>query len=109
MAIQKNRRRRADSAASPSRYQAAWYLDGLATLAPRRRRFLWLAVEKRPPHCVRVLEPEEPDLEEGRRQYRRALDAYADSMRTGEWPGYPVGIDPINLPRWGYEMTSPDF
>jgi hypothetical protein len=39
-------------------------------------------------------------LEAARRENRRLLNRYAECKRTGIWPGYPAGIQQINLPRW---------
>ena len=88
-------------------WQAAFYLDGLNALAPRERRFLNIAVEKTPPYCVIVYEPDDSVVEEGRAQYRRALDLYAECQKTGEWPGYEPGIYAFDIPKWGYELTPP--
>lgn len=79
---------------------AAFYLDGLATLDPRPRRFLWIAQEKEPPFAVAVHEPDDEAIEFGRRRYRRHLRAYAEAMRTDRWPAYPVGVLPTSLPSW---------
>lgn len=80
--------------------QAAFYLDGLATLAEAERRFAWVVIEKNPPHCVAVYEPTSRVLAAGRRSYREHLDTYRRCRETGEWPGYADGITPIDLPGW---------
>jgi exodeoxyribonuclease VIII len=84
--------------------QAAFYLDGLNVIAPHPRRFIHLVVENTPPHCVSVLELDDTAIEEGRRCYRRALDLYAECTRTGVWPGYPVGIEGFDIPKWAYRL-----
>ena len=84
--------------------QAAFYLDGLYALQPRERRFVWIAQEKEPPFAVAVHEPDEATLAEGRRRYRRHLRAYAEAIRTDQWPAYPAGLHQTTLPKW--EITQ---
>ncbi len=86
--------------------QAAFYLDGLNTLDPRERRFVFLVVEKQEPYCVAAYELDETAIDEGRAQYRRALDSYAECKKSGNWPGYDVGINTLDLPKWAYELTQ---
>jgi hypothetical protein len=83
--------------------QAAYYLDGLASLAPAPRRWLWLVIEKDPPYLHQLFEPEDRLMEQGRRSYRRWLAAYKLATETDQWPGYPNGISPIDVPRWEQE------
>ncbi len=87
--------------------QAAWYLDGLTALAPADRRFVFLAVEKVPPYLVGHHELDESDIIEGRARYRAALTKYITAQDTGEYPGYPVGIEGITMPKYFYEYTTP--
>lgn len=87
--------------------QAAFYMDGLSAIAPMSRRFIFVVVENEPPHCVSVMELDESAIEEGRAAYRRAISMYADGMATGEWPGYPVGIEGFDIPKWAYRYTEP--
>lgn len=86
--------------------QAAFYLDGLAALADVPRRWLWIVLEKRPPFLHAVYEPEDRLLEQGRRQYREWLAAYKLATETDEWPGYPNGIVPIDVPRWAQDFSE---
>lgn len=80
--------------------QAAFYLDGAAALAPRARRFLHLVAEKERPFCSAFYELDDQALEQGRRNARRHLRAYAACKASGVWPGYPDGITPLSIPRW---------
>ena len=88
-------------------WQAAFYLDGLNTLAAHKRRWIHLVVEKEPPYCIALMELDDSALEEGRQQYRRALALYAECMKKNEWLGYPVGVEGMDIPRWAYELTCP--
>ncbi len=100
---------RSDCAKYGYHQQAAFYLDGLDALAPHKRRFIHVAVEKESPHCVRVFELDDSAIEEGRRKYRRALEMYAEGLKSGEWPGYDVGIEGVDIPRWAYELGEPSW
>jgi hypothetical protein len=87
---------------------AAWYLDGLNALSPGERRFAWVVVESEEPHGVKVYEPSDDALDQGRRQNAAALAIYRECLQTGEWPGYMDGVHPLELPRWarGKESTE---
>jgi hypothetical protein len=80
--------------------QAAFYLQGLDALAPADRRFLFIVVEKDPPHGVMVHELSEADLEVGRIALRRWLKGWAECEETDTWPGYPEVIGKAALPSW---------
>lgn len=68
--------------------RAAFYIDGCNTVAPRSRRFAWVAVEKTRPYAVAVYEADESAIEAGRHKYSRWLWLYAEALRTGNWKGY---------------------
>lgn len=86
--------------------QAAYYLEGLSTLDERPRRFLWIAVEKDPPHGVTVYEPSWAALEQGRLDFRDWLRAYDEAERTGHWWGYSGEIREIEMPGWLYRQRE---
>lgn len=87
---------------------AAFYLDGLATIAPHDRRFIHLVIEKAPPYCVAVYELDEPAIREGRAQYMKALATYSECLKRNEWPGYAVGVEALDIPSWAYQLTAPE-
>ncbi|MEV6344163.1 PD-(D/E)XK nuclease-like domain-containing protein [Actinoplanes sp. NPDC051851] len=62
--------------------------------------FVFIAVEKDPPHLVNVVQLDGTALETGRRRNERALAIFAECTATGVWPGYPDGITEISLPSW---------
>lgn len=88
--------------------QAAHYLSGLNHIAPCERRFMWIVVEKSPPYAVAVYEPDLGALEYGKRRIRSWLLRLAESIRTGEWPGYPSGVNLMELPAWAYKQEEYD-
>lgn len=79
--------------------RAAFYLDGCNAVAPRERRFVWIAAE-RPAKLstfapIAFYEADMDALDAGRSRYMRWLRNYADAKRTGEWPAYPMEIQPL--------------
>jgi hypothetical protein len=80
--------------------KAAFYLDAADLVEKLPRRFLFLAVESEPPHCVALYELTEEAIEQGRRENRKALALLAVCKKSKSWPGYPGGINYIDLPRW---------
>ena len=88
--------------------QAAWYLDGMAAIAPGERRFLFVAVEKKPPYAVAVHELDQWSLNSGRIQYERLLARYARAMTTDTWEGYPNQVHQIELPVWARRQMEGD-
>jgi hypothetical protein len=92
-------------------WQAAWYLDGIAA-APggfRADAFLFVAVERDPPHLIAVYELPAPALMAGRDQIRAALDGYLACAAANDWPGYPPHITPLNLPDWAIRTEENDI
>lgn len=82
--------------------QGAMYLDGCAALAPRPRRFMFIVVEKDPPHCVAVYELDDMAVALGLDEYQKHLQQYADCVRTNVWPAYGDGADLVSLPAWAF-------
>jgi hypothetical protein len=80
--------------------QAAFYLDGLATLYPGDRRFIFIVVEKTAPFGVSVCELEQFSLTEGRIKAERGLAAYAKAHATNIFDGYESVIHQIQTPQW---------
>jgi len=80
--------------------QAAWYSDGLATLIGEPPDFVFLFMEKKPPYECRAWQADDDTLIAGRRLYRKALNTYAECVKTGVWGGWPDTVDMISLPQW---------
>lgn len=88
------------------------YLDGLNTLSPAQRRFMFLFVSKPPKSRpgmspkVRVVEANAIMLYEGEQKTLKQRRIYAKAMESGEWPSWPVEIDLLGLKPW--DQTSED-
>lgn len=81
--------------------QDAWYRDAMrACLGIDDPAFLFLVVEKEPPHLVNVIQLDEYDVELGARRNRHRMDLYRTCCETGVWPAYGDGINQAQLPRW---------
>lgn len=72
--------------------QAAFYLDGLATLGLAPREFCIVAVETEAPFGVRSAPVSAATIESGRRKYRDCLRTLAEARSSGDWRGY---VDPV--------------
>lgn len=78
--------------------QGDWYQAGAAALGLGDLPFIFVFIEKAPPHLIHVVQLDADTLAAGRRINDRAVDLFADCTRTGEWPGYPADITTISLP-----------
>lgn len=92
-----------DFAKSVSNYgyasQAAFYSDGLQAMTGEPRAFGIIAVESSAPWRVRIYEPDDEAMAEGRALYRRLLRRLAECRESGIWSNEP-DIESISLPRW---------
>lgn len=75
--------------------QDAHYREGF-----ERDRFVWIAVEIKPPYAVAVYMDNEDMLALGKAHRDRDLATYVECKEKNEWPGYPEVIQEIHLPRW---------
>lgn len=91
--------------------QAAFYLEG-ARLAMEQSpvdldleiglpaEFVFVAVEKNPPHAVAVYRLDRDSIEVGRREMRADLDRYATCLANDDWPAFGDTLLPLSLPEW---------
>lgn len=80
--------------------QDAFYCDGFRAVTGRKARFVFIAVEKKPPYAVAVYTLDAESKELGRAQYRADLDKYAECIANDNWPGYGDAIQKLNMPGW---------
>lgn len=88
--------------------QAAFYLAGLREVGREPDEFVWIAVEPEAPHEVQVYAAEPETLRCGHEEVRKAIERYAECVRTGVWPGYPGGVLPVALPLWSLRTSFPE-
>lgn len=83
--------------------QSAWYKDGVQTEYPGEYSFIYIAVEKKPPYAVNVMEMDKLMIEYGYIRFRELLNTYIECQKSGNWYGY-MGSDnimnKIELPAW---------
>lgn len=81
--------------------QAAWYLDGLERATGKRpEQFLFVAVEKKPPHAVAVYAADVEMVAAGAAAAARDLEVLATCKQANAWPAYSDQIESISLPPW---------
>lgn len=82
--------------------QAAIYCDAFGC-----DRFIFVAIENKPPFAAGVYHLDEASLELGRQQYRAALEGIAQCEHEGVYPvGY--GEQEISLPNWAFFENDDD-
>jgi exodeoxyribonuclease VIII len=81
--------------------QPGFYIDVANVLrSSAYDTFLFCVVESERPFAVQCFEPTEELVRRGREQYRHDLDLYHRCRKANHWPGYPVEIQTLELPRW---------
>ncbi|HEY7825120.1 MAG TPA: PD-(D/E)XK nuclease-like domain-containing protein, partial [Acidimicrobiia bacterium] len=83
--------------------QAAWYSWIMAELADVQPRFLFGVVDVIDGiPDVMVYEPAPDDIQIALEECKDTWYDIQECYRTGTWPGYPVGITPLDMPAWYY-------
>lgn len=84
--------------------QAAYYSDGFAIASGRNvLGFIFAAVEMDYPFAASAIALDEESIEQGRRDYRRNIDTYAECLSAGIWPGYGQDVQIARLPNWSFD------
>lgn len=89
-------------------FQAAFYSDGFqhhyGTSEPPV--FAWLSQERDAPYATAYYSAPADLVQYGRKKYRRLLAVFAECLRTGVWPGYPLQVQPLELPGWAVKLIG---
>lgn len=100
--------------ASPKEFQRSAYNMGYHLqmahylAASERERFVFIVVEREPPHCVAIYELDNDALALGEKDRAYLLHRWAmceENEAVGfanPWPGFPVDVQELSLPRWAY-------
>lgn len=83
--------------------QRAAYRSALEHLCPElagRIRQLIVWCESEAPHCVVPVELSGEFLEYGQRRWRRAVNRWAECLKSGRWPGYTSSVIRADPPPW---------
>lgn len=84
--------------------QAAYYTDGFEFASGAEvLAFVFVAVEVDWPHAATAVMLDDAAIDQGRRDYRRNLNTYAQCRKTNVWPGYSDKIELVTLPRWAFD------
>ncbi|MGN6199995.1 PD-(D/E)XK nuclease-like domain-containing protein [Humibacter sp.] len=80
--------------------QRAWYLDAYTALTSNPAEMFFIAVEKTPPYLVAVYAIPTDWADRGHRDAAKARKRFAECTASGEWPGYPPGVQYLDEPIW---------
>lgn len=76
--------------------QAAMYSEGVKANTSKKPLFVFVAIEKKPPYAVNILQADELFTKHGYDLYREYIGIYHDCKTTGEWYGYLGKFNQIN-------------
>jgi hypothetical protein len=85
--------------------RAAFYLDGVEIVTGKRpTQYILLAQEKEAPYCAAPYKLLDVDIEQGRAEYRRALDRIAASVKQVRFDGYSRKVVELSIPDYMYNQ-----
>lgn len=89
---------------------AAYYVDtfGIDEEAPFIEHYVFLVVASDAPYEVEAYTLDSDSLEQGRHDYRRALNQWRACKASGAWPGGSGKIQEIRLPEYGINYYRDD-
>lgn len=87
--------------------QFAWYCLGYQAIQGEMPAFFFVVQEKTRPYLVSVIELDAEAFALGAQQMRRAIDLYAECVKTDTWPGYGEQIHSMSLPPWAFTSDAP--
>jgi exodeoxyribonuclease VIII len=90
--------------AQEAHYTDTWTAAGGGDISA----FVFIAVETKPPYAYALYELEPSAVVEGRLRLQQAKATWAECARTGVWPGYAREIQPLDLRKWAYRLTTPE-
>lgn len=85
--------------------QEPFYTDGVNALGGDVQGFVFMAIEKKTPFAKALYELPPSIVTEGRAIYRKALNTYAECLRSNVWSGYPEDVTELEFARWAYRET----
>lgn len=83
--------------------QVAMYSEGLRANTAKKWEFVFIAVEKKPPYAVNILQADDLMHTRGSDLFRELIGIYRNCKETGDWYGYngfSGMINNLSLPRW---------
>jgi ATP-dependent exoDNAse (exonuclease V) beta subunit len=88
--------------------KAAFYLRGLNKIAPTDRKFVFVAMEKKPPYCCSAFDLDNLSLDIGLQESLANLERYKWCSERNVWPSYKKGLQTISLPNWALKNAPTD-
>ena len=84
-------------------FQVAMYSEGVFKKLKKHPKFVFIAVEKKPPYAVNIMLADEAFTNYGYETYRELLNLYHNCKKSGNWYGYNGEKNTINtltVPAW---------
>lgn len=90
--------------------QWAWYHDGYKAITGVEPKMIEIVVESAPPHAVAVYRIPGDVVDQGREEYKKALDRLDECERLGVFPGPQDAEEEedLTLPSWAYPGSDGD-
>lgn len=92
--------------------QAAFYIDGVIEAIKQGGKgdfefknpdsFMFIAVEKEPPHCIGYYDLSPSFIDEGRKIYKMLVKKYNESFKSDNWHGYSDKVIRLNEKSYMY-------
>lgn len=86
--------------------QAAYYLRLANMLGLEKSRFVFIFVEKTPPHCVACYSLGDTALQAGEAEIEASLSLLKFCKENDRWPGREGGINEASLPNWAMKQIE---
>ena len=80
--------------------QDAIYRAAFAAIGEPIDHFVFVVVEKRPPHAVAIYTLDSDAIQRGYAHAMSDMQRLAECVRNDDFPGYPVTIQTLELPPW---------
>jgi hypothetical protein len=80
--------------------QDAFYRGGLSAIGASAQHFVFVVVEKTPPHAVAIYALDQDAVSRGFNSVQADMRRLAECMRSGEFPGYDASIQTLSVPPW---------
>lgn len=77
-------------------FQSAMYSKGIETNTGKKPIFVFIAIEKKPPYAINILQADELLVRRGYDLFREYIGIYHDCKQTGNWYGYLGKFSQIN-------------
>lgn len=88
-------------------FQMAMYAEGIYQITGKRVEFpVFIALEKKPPYECAVYILNDEAMQNGLRDYRRALESIRSCYDNNRWPKYQSKMKTIGLPHWAMKESA---